>query len=422
MGGEAAAEGAGDDDAVPVDAASVDAVPVDAAPVDAAPVSVAAGAVIECRGDHRAMGRAQGAACRAELGRIEQVLLAIALPQNRLAGAIGRLTPPLTAALGRVGRRLMTPDLVRLHPEQLERMIGIAEGGGIPIHRLFVGPMVELTLNRAAYTTPPPAACTAVAVTGRRSATGEAIIAKNFDYPPASNALHLTRRSRPGGARVGSLEVTKAPLTGSHDGVNEHGLAVAYNYGHFRGRARARISISVLVQDLLETCRTVEEALAALGSRPRSGGALLMLADATGDLASVELAPDFMAVRRGDALVHANHALTDEMAPRDVPHDAVLPRWIWPAELRGRRVHESSERRQERAESLLSDLGAARPEELARILADHGEAARGGDDHTVCRHGPYYSTTCAVVLRPRQRAMSVLVGSPCTGRFTDLSL
>ena len=368
------------------------------------------------------MGRDQGAACRAELARIEEILLAIALPQGRLAAALGRVTPPVTGALGRVGRQLMTRDFARLYPEHLERMIGIAEGGAVPVHRLFIGLMVELTLNRAAYTMPAPAACTALAVTGGRSAGGEAIIAKNFDYPPASNAVHLTRRSRPRATgRVASLEVTKAPLTGCHDGVNEHGLAVAYNYGHFRGRARARVSVSVLVQELLETCRSVGEAIAALRDRPRSGGALLMLADAGGDIASVELAPDFFAVRRGDALVHANHALTEEMAPRDVPHEAVLPRWIWPAELRGRRLHESSERRQERAEQLLEDLGAATDEDLTRILADHGAAGRG-DDHTLCRHGPYHSTTCQVVLYPGRRAMRVLVGSPCTGSFTDLSL
>jgi len=389
-----------------------------------APAPVAAHEVVECAGDHRAMGRAQGAACRVELGRLERVLLGMTLPeQSRLAAALERVTPPLTSALGRVGRRLMARDLVRAYPEHLERMIGIAEGGELPVHRLFVGPMFELVLNRGSYTTPPPAACTAVAVTRGRSATGEAIIAKNFDYPPASNAMHLTRRSRPQSAgRVGSLEVTKAPLTGSHDGMNEHGLAVAYNYGHFRGRARARVSVSVLVQELLETCRTVEEALAALRDRPRSGGALLMLADAGGDIASVEAAPDAISVRRGDALIHANHAMTDEMAPRDLPRDALIPRWVWPVELRGRRVHESSERRQERAEGMLAELGAATGEELGQILADHGPAGGSGDDHTLCRHGPYYSTTCSVVMFPKRREMRVLVGSPCAGSFTDLSL
>ncbi|HYU15606.1 MAG TPA: C45 family peptidase [Candidatus Acidoferrum sp.] len=386
-------------------------------------VAAPAQAVVECRGDYRAMGRDQGAACRAELSRIEEVLLSIALPHGgRLAGALGRVMPPVTGALGRAGRRLMTPDLVRLYPEHLERMIGIAEGAAVPVHRLFMGPMVELVLNRAAYTMPPPAACTAIAVTRGRSASGEAIIAKNFDYPPASSAVHLTRWSRPRSpGRAASLEVTKAPLTGCHDGVNEHGLAVAYNYGHFRGRARARISISVLVQELLETCRSVGDAIAWLRDRPRSGGALLMLADAEGDIASVELAPDFLTVRRGEALVHANHALTEDMAERDVPREALFPRWIWPAELRGRRLLESSERRHARASSLVGERGAASEEDLVAMLSDHGAAARG-DDHTVCRHGPYYSTTSSVVIFPRRRAMRVLVGSPCTGSFTDLSL
>ena len=379
--------------------------------------------MVEVRGDHRAMGREQGEACKAELARIEEVLLDIALPsQGRLASAIGRVTPPLTGALGRVGRHLMSRDLVRLYPEQLERLIGIAEGSSVPVHRLFVGPMVELVLNRAAYTMPPPVACTAVAVTRGRSATGEAIIAKNFDYPPASNAVHLTRVSRPRAVgRVDSMEITKAPLTGCHDGVNQHGLAITYNYGHFRGRARARISVSVLVQDLLETCRSVGEALAALRDRPRSGGALLMLADAEGDIASVELAPDFFAVRRGDALVHANHAATDEMAARDVPHEAVYPRWIWPAELRGRRLQESSERRMARAESLVDEAGAVTSDDLVKLLADHGGSDRG-DDYTLCRHGPYHSTTCSVVIFPRRREMRVLVGSPCQESYSDLSL
>ncbi len=395
-------------------------------PVKAAPAAAKSGDValpVECRGDHRAMGQVQGAACRAELGRLEQVLLAIALPdQGRLAAALERVTPPLTGALGRVGRRLMTRDFVRAYPEHLERMIGIAEGGAVPVHLLFVAPLVELTLNRGAYTLPPPAACTAVAVTRGRSATGEALIAKNFDYPPASNAMHLTRLSRPrAGRRAGSLEVTKAPLPGCHDGVNEHGLAVTYNYGHFRGRSRARISITVLVQELLETCRSVGEALAMLRDRPRAGGALLMLADAGGDIASVELAPDFFSVRRGDALVHANHALTDEMMARDIPREARIPGWVWPAELRGRRVQESSERRLERASMLLDSMGAASDRDLAAVLADHG-AAGDGDDNTVCRHGPYYSTTCSMVLLPKQRSMRLLVGQPCAGSFTDLSL
>src|SRR5690606_8453450 len=173
-------------------------------------------------------------------------------------------------------------------------------------------------------------------------------------------------------------------------------------------------------------CRTVDQALDLVRARPRAGGALLMLADAGGEIASVEVAPDLLTVRRGAHLTHANHACTAEMAGRDVPADAVFPRWVRPAELRGRRVQESSERRHGRAEALLAACGAASAADLARILADHGEAEGGGpsagDDHTICRHGPYYSTTCAVILLPRQRTMRLLAGPPCEGQFADLSL
>ena len=388
--------------------------------------------VVECAGDHHEMGQAQGAACRGDLARLERVLLEVVgvAPGGALA-PLRHLGRPVTGAAGRIGQRLLSGDLTRLHPHHVERLRGIAEGAGLPFSRMFVGPLVELVLNRASYRRPPAGACTAVAMSGARTRTGEALIAKTFDYPPASGALHLTRLSRPRAVgRAASLEVTKAPLSGSHDGINQHGLAVTYNYGHFRGRAGARVSISVLIQEVLETCRTVDQAIARLRAHARSGGALIMLADADGTIASVELGPDTLAVRRGDLLVHANHASTAELAARDVPKDAVFPRWMMPAALRGKRVQQSSERRHQRAEELCRGLGpgAADEDRLAEILADHGPAAGadqgsgGGDDDTICRHGPYYATTCAVVLRPRSRSMRLRVGWPCGGGFSDLSL
>jgi hypothetical protein len=74
----------------------------------------------------------------------------------------------------------------------------------------------------------------------------------------------------------------------------------------------------------------------------------------------------------------------------------------------------------ERAEALVDDAGAASADDLARMLADHGGGR--GDDHTLCRHGPYHSTTCSVVIFPRRREMRVLVGSPCQESYSDLSL
>jgi hypothetical protein len=365
------------------------------------------------------MGRQQGTARRGDLEALVRPLLELAGITDRSGGLLA-IAPPMLSMIGRVGQRLIDRDLEAHYPEQHARMRGIADGGSVPFHRLFLAPAIELVLNRTIYSMPPAGACTAVAITAERSATGEAIIAKNFDYPRAGLETYLARRSRPEG-RLRSLDVTHSPVPGCHEGVNDKGLAVAYNYGSFRGRAAARVSITTLLQEILEQCATVEEAIARLRDRPRSGGALLMLADASGAIASAELAPDTLSVRRGDSLVHTNHALTRDMETRDVPKAAMFPRWWRPRAIAGRRVLESSERRHRRAVELIGDTGAATDDDLVRVISDHGGSPTG-DDFTICRHGPYYTTTCSVLLYPRQRAMKLRFGAPCEGGYVELTL
>lgn len=154
--------------------------------------------------------------------------------------------------------------------------------------------------------------------------------------------------------------------------------------------------------------------------RPRTGGALLMMADADGNLASVELAPDRLAVRRGECLTHSNHALTREMEPRDVPRNAIFPRRWRPRQSRGGRVHESSERRRERASELLRERTAGEGD-LRSLAADHADSG-AGDDDTICRHGPYYATTCSLLMIPERRTLELRFGAPCEGDYAELSV
>lgn len=363
------------------------------------------------------MGQLQGRQRAEELRSLDKPLME--LVGIEAGSRLRTVAPPLASAVGRVGRVLLGKDLHAHYPRQLERLEGIADGAGIGVHKLFVGPSIEIALNRSVYTMPPAGACTAAAVSGQRSETGAAMIVKNFDYPRAGLETYLVRRSRPRSG-FASLDVTNSPLCGSHEGINERGLAIAYNYGHFRGRSTARVSITTLVQETLEVCAGVAEAIEHLRERPRIGGALLMLADAKGHLASVEIAPDLLAVRRGDCLTHANHALTREMESRDVPRNAIYPRWWRPREARGLRVLESSERRHERAAELLGD-GVASEEHMFAVASDHDGRDRG-DDYTICRHGPYYATTCSLLMIPERRAMKLRFGAPCEGEYTELTL
>ena len=377
---------------------------------------------VECVGSHQEMGEAQGHACKAELARIDE-----ALAEMMSAGGGGPmskttqfLSPVLAGGMALIGGKLLARGLADHYPDQHARLEGIATGSGQPSRKLYIGPAMELLLNRIA----PTKACTAVAVSRGRSANGEPMIAKNFDYPRAALDQYLARISRPTDL-AHSIDITAAPLAGSHEGINDYGLAVTYNYGHFSGKPAARVSITTLVQELLEHCDSVDAAIEHLRGRPRAGGALLMLADSGGNIASVEISPDSVGVRTGrdagDFLVHANHAVTEPMQGRDVPRDARFPTWWRPKEMAGTRFHASSESRHGRAESLIEEAGTVSEETLRALVSDHGKDGKGGD-LTICRHGPYYATTCSVLLFPRRRQIKVMFGSPCSAEFVTLSL
>ena len=77
-------------------------------------------------------------------------------------------------------------------------------------------------------------------------------------------------------------------LWGLSDGVNGRGLSVALAYGGHSVVGRG-FGITTIVRYLLETCGTVEQAIAALRRVPSHMGYNLVLADAGGATASVEV-------------------------------------------------------------------------------------------------------------------------------------
>src|SRR5437773_9450288 len=68
---------------------------------------------------------------------------------------------------------------------------------------------------------------------------------------------------------------------------------------------------------LLQRCATVVEAADRISSRPRWGGGILMLADASGDIASLELSNTRSQLRlpsdASDVLFHTNAFFTEKM-------------------------------------------------------------------------------------------------------------
>ena len=372
--------------------------------------------LLDCAGSHQEMGLAQGQQGRAAGQAVYQAFLASQeLELARPRWVPRRLFPVL--ARWRARRSLEGP-LRRHYPEQAARMDGIARGSGLSPALLYLGLGAELLLNEVHWL---PGACSALAVSGARSGSGAPMIAKNFDYPPGFRVGFCVRRSAPrGGLR--SLDVTVVPLAGCHSGVNEAGLAVTYNYGYPQERAAVPLPITLLVQRMLERCARVSEALELARTAPRAGGALLTVADAAGDSAAFELSPGRCGVRPAqEGVVRcANHYLTAELAPLDVPRDAVYGPGTVPA-LRGERVHLSSERRLDELGRLSHGPGPLTAADLEALLRDHGPDGQASD-HTICRHGHYYATTCSVVLLPAERALRVAFDAPCERPYVEHSL
>ena len=104
-----------------------------------------------------------------------------------------------------------------------------------------------------------------------------------------------------------------------------------------------------------------------------------MLADAEGDLVSLELSNTRHAIRRphngDDALFHTNHFRTPEMREVEVSPEAIFGKNA-PTALRGIRVLESAEVRWGRFEHLLDAGRRFGPDELADLMSDHGARRR----------------------------------------------
>lgn len=92
-------------------------------------------------------------------------------------------------------------------------------------------------------------------------------------------------------------------------GINARGLALADTQVPV-SRHRVGWLRYLLMTRLLARCATVTEALALIRSHPHAGGGTLVMADATGAVAAVELSANGPQVILGDLLWRTNHYVT----------------------------------------------------------------------------------------------------------------
>ncbi len=132
------------------------------------------------------------------------------------------------------------------------------------------------------------------------------------------------------------------------DGINEHGLAVAINFLMTK-TYKVGLNTGMIVRNILESCKTTNDAISFIKSIPIATTQNIMLADAKGNLAVVECSPEKVAVRKSDEfLISTNEFILPEMMnehnnPQDnwyrshdryeTVHKALKEHMVWDAEL-----------------------------------------------------------------------------------------
>jgi hypothetical protein len=319
----------------------------------------------------------------------------------------------------------LIPALQRQMPSGLARLKGIAAGAKVPLRSLCLMNALEAFVSsmKGRTVSAPLGACSCVAVRRSHSDNGEPMVAKNFDYLPLLQPFQLLRECRP---RTGwrSLEFAFAPQAGAVDGVNEQGLCITLDYAFAVDAGAPAPLITMLIGEALARCASVSEAADFLMRQPRWGAGMLMLADASGELASLELTNTRAAIRRPaagqDWLLHTNVCRCPDTCAVQVPEAAVFSDRV-PQVLRGKPVLRWHEDRARRLEELVLAQKPVGPDRLAAIMADHGPTG-APDGTSPCVHTDYWRTTACLQWFPARRSVKASYSTACEADYVEVSL
>lgn len=197
-----------------------------------------------------------------------------------------------------------------LSPAHRDEVNALAAGSAIDARQIL---LAQCFLDLS-----PMVACSTVTLPASAAPDGVARFGRNLDFPSfdVADERSIVLVYHPDGGRHAFAAVAWPGMVGVLTGMNEHGLTLANMEVTRSVRLPSAMPYTMLYRSVLERCRTVDQAVAFLQKTPRQSANNLMLMDAGGDRAVVEITPDGVAVRRAPddaALISTNHQRGDDL-------------------------------------------------------------------------------------------------------------
>jgi predicted choloylglycine hydrolase len=289
-------------------------------------------------------------------------------------------------------------------PDALDEVAGIADGfgfsGDVVFAHLFLGMLRDLRQTERADGD----GCSAWAV---GDGPDGPLAVKNRDYHGTHLGIQrVFRHDDPSWPAGPVLSVGSLGAPGAYSsGINAHGLALVDTQvgtsDHGIGWLRY-----FLMTYLLARCRTVGEAVAVIRGATHAGGGTLVMADAGGATAAVELGHGAVGIETGARVWRTNHFVSPELEPVTLTEP-------------GDRVSQSSHARRAKLEALVA-ARAWTTADAARLMGGHDDDPMA----SLCQHGAAdaSSTISSSVFACASRSLYFCEGNPCRGVWRQYRL
>jgi isopenicillin-N N-acyltransferase-like protein len=294
------------------------------------------------------------------------------------------------------------PYAEKAFPQCVEELHGIAQGSDVPFEEVWtLNCYEELVDHRQDFH-----GCTSLAIRKDLSANGHVLVAHNEDWLSVeADTTYLVQSKQDQGPDF--IGLTYGPLL-VNIGFNDCRIGVAIDSVHSNdvqlGVPRVVYARAVL------NAKDLGEAIQACLFAQRAGGYHFLLANARGELCSVETSASLDEVQRAENgwLLHTNHYLSAKLQASEKPGP-----------------HLNSQLRLQRAEQILRSCpDKISLEVLQNLLSDHAN-----HPHTICMHADLsdpldrrYQTLASLIMDLNARVIWITKGPPCEGTYTAYEL